>query len=63
MDAESICKALDAERRGGASFESLLSSAVKRLHASHPKFHWTGIYELFPDQVPYSVLTNIILTY
>jgi len=51
MVAESICKALDAERRGGASLESLLESAVRHLHESDPKFHWTGIYELFPDEV------------
>jgi GAF domain-containing protein len=51
MDAEAILKALDDERRAGATLESLLASAVARLHASHPKFHWTGIYELFPDDV------------
>jgi GAF domain-containing protein len=51
MSAEAICKGLDAERREGASLESLLMSAVKRLHESHPNFHWTGIYELFPDDV------------
>jgi L-methionine (R)-S-oxide reductase len=51
MAAEPICKILDAERAAGASFESLLMSAVARLHESHSKFHWTGIYELFPDEV------------
>jgi L-methionine (R)-S-oxide reductase len=51
MTAEAICRNLDAERRAGATFESLLMSAVKHLHESHPKFHWTGIYELFPDDV------------
>ncbi|HEX4826117.1 MAG TPA: GAF domain-containing protein [Candidatus Polarisedimenticolaceae bacterium] len=51
MSADGILKALDDERRNGATFESLLTSAVSRLHESHPKFHWTGIYELFPDEV------------
>ena len=51
MTAEGICKALEAERRAGATFEALLLSAVKRLHESHTRFHWTGIYELFPDEV------------
>jgi GAF domain-containing protein len=31
--------------------EDLLAKAVERLHESHPQFHWTGIYELFPDNV------------
>src|SRR5215470_16696973 len=51
MTADGILTALDAERRAGATFESLLMSAVTRLHESHPRFHWTGIYELFPDNV------------
>ena len=51
MTADGILKALDVERRAGSTFESLLMSAVKLLHESHPKFHWTGIYELFPDEV------------
>lgn len=38
-------------RREGFSFEHLLSKAVEFLHESNPKFHWTGIYELFPDDV------------
>jgi len=29
----------------------LLSSAVEFLHESDDRFHWTGIYELFPDDV------------
>jgi GAF domain-containing protein len=37
-------------RAGGASFESLLAAAVEMLHNASPRFHWTGIYELFPDQ-------------
>ena len=51
MTADGILKALDVERRAGSTFESLLMSAVKLLHESHPKFHWTGIYELFPDEI------------
>ncbi|MGH9366127.1 MAG: GAF domain-containing protein [Thermoanaerobaculia bacterium] len=34
----------------GAPFEALQSEAVRLLHESNPRFHWTGIYELFPDQ-------------
>ena len=35
----------------GASFDEILTRAVELLHESHPRFHWTGIYELFPDGV------------
>jgi GAF domain-containing protein len=51
MSGDAICEALDRLRAEGASLENLLSSAVSLLHDSHPKFHWTGIYELFPDDV------------
>ena len=51
MSGDAICGALDRLRGDGASLEALLSSAVTLLHESHPKFHWTGIYELFPDEV------------
>ena len=49
MKGEMICRALDRERQGGASLDDLLESAVTRLHESNPRFHWTGIYELFQD--------------
>jgi GAF domain-containing protein len=51
MTGERICKDLDRARESGAAFEVLLDLAINKLHASHPKFHWTGIYELFPDDV------------
>ncbi len=38
-------------RAGGAGFESLLAASVELLHNANARFHWTGIYELFPDQV------------
>ncbi len=44
-----ICRELDRLRRGGADFETLLGKAVSLLHESNPRYHWTGIYELFPD--------------
>jgi L-methionine (R)-S-oxide reductase len=44
-----ICGELDRLRRGGADFETLLEKAVSLLHESNPRYHWTGIYELFPD--------------
>jgi GAF domain-containing protein len=33
----------------GVGFDAILSSAVDRMHEANPRFHWTGIYELFPD--------------
>ena len=51
MTGREICQELDARRRGKAPLEDLLRLAVERLHASNPRFHWTGIYELFPDDV------------
>ena len=42
---------LEQLRAKGAPFEELLESAVRRLHELDERFHWTGIYELFPDNV------------
>jgi len=51
MTGERICEELDRACDAGLGFEALLDLAIRRLHESHPKFHWTGIYELFPDQI------------
>jgi L-methionine (R)-S-oxide reductase len=51
MTAEDICRELETLRSRDTSLEDLLAKAVERLHDSHPQFHWTGIYELFPDNV------------
>ena len=51
MDVEPLLAELDALDRRGASMESLLQAAVQGLHRLHPRFHWTGLYELYPDQV------------
>ena len=51
MDVEPLLAELDALERRGAPVESLLETAVQGLHRLHPRFHWTGIYELYPDQV------------
>ena len=42
---------LEGLRTAAGSFEELLAGAVSLLHHSNPRFHWTGIYELFPDDV------------
>jgi GAF domain-containing protein len=51
MTGDRICKDLDHLKASGGSLEAMLELAVQRLHESNPKFHWTGIYELFPDDV------------
>ena len=51
MTGDQICQKLDKLWNDGASLEKLLTKAIEYLHNSHSKFHWTGIYELFPDNV------------
>lgn len=49
MDVQAILATLDELADSGAEIDSILEAAVKGLHDSSPSFHWTGIYELFPD--------------
>ena len=51
MTVDQIIARLDALQREGVPFEQLLESAVQGVHELDPNFHWTGIYELFPDDV------------
>ncbi|HVP37785.1 MAG TPA: GAF domain-containing protein [Candidatus Saccharimonadales bacterium] len=51
MSGEEICRALDAMVASGAELYEVQEEAVRLLHESDPRFHWTGIYELFPDQM------------
>lgn len=51
MTGEEICRRLEELHHGGAGLEEILSRAVELLHRSNPRFHWTGIYELYPDNV------------
>src|SRR5262245_5219296 len=48
---DAILQELERESGDGAPFEQILAAAVRLLHESHPRFDWTGIYELFPDNV------------
>jgi len=51
MKGIEICRALETMLDEGAGLETVLSRAVEFLHGSNPRFHWTGIYELHPDDV------------
>lgn len=48
---EAICREIGRMMDSGASLEEILSRTVELLHNSNRRFHWTGIYELFPDNV------------
>jgi len=43
----------ELERRvaGDDALSTILETAVRELHETSPLFDWTGIYELFPDNV------------
>ncbi len=49
--AKAIVDTLTRLREQGAPLDEILRQAVERVHHSNPRFHWTGIYELFPDKV------------
>ena len=51
MKADDLIAGLESRAVRGASPEALLEAAVRGVHELDPRFHWTGIYELFPDQV------------
>lgn len=51
MDSQELVSQLETQAAQGAAFETLLETAIAGLHEMDPRFHWTGIYELFPDNV------------
>ena len=51
MSIDRIIAKLDALIGTGAEFDTVLETAVHEVHALDPRFHWTGIYELFPDDI------------
>lgn len=51
MDGDRICERLQQLTSEGALFDDLLLAAVEMMHEANEHFHWTGIYELFPDSV------------
>jgi L-methionine (R)-S-oxide reductase len=48
---DAICKQLNDLRAKRRPLDEILTAAVERVHESNPLFHWTGIYELFPDNI------------
>ena len=51
MTVDRVITQLEAMAAQGAEFDELLEKAVEGLHELDPRFHWTGIYELFPDSI------------
>jgi GAF domain-containing protein len=51
MSLDRLIGQLESMRTDGADFDSILEAAMQGLHILDPRFHWTGIYELFPDNV------------
>ena len=51
MKIGQVIARLDGLAAQGAEFETLLEAAVHGVHQMDSRFHWTGIYELFPDNV------------
>jgi len=51
MKVDALIARLDALAADGAIFERVLAAAVQGVHEMDPRFHWTGIYELFPDDI------------
>ncbi|MGE5180093.1 MAG: GAF domain-containing protein [Bacteroidota bacterium] len=51
MTVDQLIARLDELQRTGAPLERLLEEAMNGLHETDPRFHWTGIYELFEDQM------------
>lgn len=51
MPISHLIARLEALRDEGATFDQILDAAVRGLHETDPRFHWTGVYELFPDNM------------
>ena len=51
MKVDELIAGLEAMAARGAAIEALLEAAVKGVHQLDSRFHWTGIYELFPDNI------------
>ena len=51
MNSEQICIELEELKMRKRPLDEILTLAVELVHQASPRYHWTGIYELFPDNV------------
>ena len=49
--ADQICGEINQLRERRRSLDEILARAVELVHEANPRFHWSGIYELFPDNI------------
>lgn len=51
MTIDELIATLERMTQDKAELQEILETAVNGLHETNPRFDWTGIYELFPDNV------------
>lgn len=51
VTVDALIAQLEEITASGASFDRVLEAAVKGLSSTDSRFHWTGIYELFSDNI------------
>ena len=51
MEIDDLIARLETMAAGGEGLERLLEAAVEGLSRTDPRFDWTGVYELFSDDV------------
>jgi GAF domain-containing protein len=51
MKVDRLIERLEKLRKQNVGLDVLLEAAVRGVNELSPRFHWTGIYELFPDDV------------
>ena len=51
MRPNAVIEDLERLAARGVEFDALLEAAVQGVHDLDPRFHWTGIYELLPENV------------
>ena len=51
MKLDDLLARINQMDREGCDLEEILETAVQGLSEMHPLFHWTGVYELFPDDI------------
>jgi len=51
MQVNRLIERLERLRAQNVGLDVLLEAAVRGVNELNPRFHWTGIYELFPDDV------------
>ena len=51
MTIDELVREVESRIERNEDFEAILRFAVETLHETNPRFDWTGIYELFPDEV------------